>query len=68
MNKLNTIDWVALILVIIGGLNWLLVGLFGFNLVAAIFGDTAVISKIIYILVGLSSIYIIFILGKLQKK
>ena len=68
MNKLNTVDWVALILVIIGGLNWLLVGLFGFNLVAAIFGDTAVISKIIYILVGLSSIYIIFILGKLQKK
>ncbi|HMA77368.1 MAG TPA: DUF378 domain-containing protein [Candidatus Krumholzibacteriaceae bacterium] len=68
MKKLNTVDWITLILVIIGGLNWLLVGLFGFNLVAEIFGDTSVISKIIYILVGLSSIYIIFILGKLQKK
>ncbi|MDZ7860037.1 MAG: DUF378 domain-containing protein [Candidatus Krumholzibacteriota bacterium] len=72
MNKLNTLDWIALILVIIGGLNWFLVGISGFNLVAAIFGDTAadisIMSKIIYILVGLSAIYTIFILGKLQKK
>jgi len=36
--KLNTIDWIALILVIVGGLNWLLVGIFSFDLVAAIFG------------------------------
>ncbi|MFO7915299.1 MAG: DUF378 domain-containing protein [Candidatus Krumholzibacteriales bacterium] len=68
MNKLNVLDWIALILIIIGGLNWGLVGIFGFDLVAAIFGDMSLISKIIYILVGLSAIYTIFILGKLQKK
>jgi len=72
MNKLNTLDWIALILIIIGGLNWFLVGIFSWNLVAAIFGDTAtdisIISRIIYILVGLSAIYTIFMLGKLQKK
>jgi hypothetical protein len=68
MNKLNTLDWIALILIIVGGLNWLLVGIFSFDLVAGIFGDMSVISRIVYILVGLSAIYTIFILGKLQKK
>jgi len=68
MNKLNTLDWIALILIVIGGLNWGLVGIAGFDLVAAIFGDMSVISRIVYILVGLSAIYTIFILGKLQRK
>ncbi len=47
---------IAFILLIIGGLNWLLVA-FNFNLVSALFGEGSVISKIIYILVGLSAIY-----------
>jgi uncharacterized membrane protein YuzA (DUF378 family) len=49
-----------LLLVIVGGLNWLLVGLFQFDLVAAItgnsFGETSVISSLIYVLVGISAI------------
>ncbi len=68
MNKLSALDWIALILIIVGGLNWGLVGAFSFNLVAAIFGDMSALSRIIYILVGLSAIYAIFIVGKLQKK
>lgn len=47
---------VALILVIVGGLNWGLVGLLNFDLVATIFGDMSAISRIVYILVGLSAI------------
>ena len=48
----------TLLLVIIGGINWLLVGLFQIDLVAAIFGgQTALLSRIIYILVGLSALY-----------
>jgi uncharacterized protein len=51
---------VALLLVIVGGLNWLLVGLARFDLVAAItgsqFGETNLISSVVYILVGLSAI------------
>ncbi len=59
--RLTTVDWIALILVIIGGINWLLVGLFSFDLVAAIFGgQTAILARIIYILVGISAIYLIF--------
>lgn len=68
MAKLNVLDWIALILVIIGGLNWGLVGLFNFDLVAAIFGDMSVLSRIIYVLVCLSAIYLAVILPKLGKK
>ena len=49
----NPVDLIALILVIIGGLNWGLVGLLDFNLVDAIFGAGSTLSRIIYILVDL---------------
>ncbi len=68
MKKLSALDFIALILIIIGGLNWGLVGAFKFDLVAAIFGDMSIIARIVYILVGLSAIYGILILGKLGKK
>lgn len=53
----------ALTLVIIGAINWLLVGLFQFDLVAAIFGgQAAIISRIIYVVVGLAGLYCISLL------
>jgi len=67
MSKLNSLQWVALILIIVGGLNWGLVGLFDFDLVAAIFGMMSVLSRIVYILVGLSAIYTLAALGRLTK-
>jgi uncharacterized membrane protein YuzA (DUF378 family) len=63
--KLNTLDWLAMSLVIIGGLNWGLVGFFDFDLVAAIFGDMSGISRIVYALVGLSAVYMVAIVAKL---
>ena len=56
----NPVDWIALILVIIGGLNWGLVGLFNYDLVAAIFGAGSSLSRIVYILVGLAALYMIY--------
>ena len=56
----NPVDLIALILVIIGGLNWGLVGLLDFNLVDAIFGAGSPLSRIIYILVGLAALYMIY--------
>ena len=53
---MKTLYYIALTLVIIGALNWLLVGLFSFNLVDTLFGISSIISKIIYILVGVSGI------------
>jgi hypothetical protein len=68
MNKLNALDWIALILVLVGALNWGLVGFFSFDLVAVIFGDMSGISRVVYALVGLSAIYLLFVLPKLGKK
>lgn len=63
--KLNTVDWAALVLVIVGGVNWGLVGAFEFNLVDALFGDISTLSRIVYVLVGLSAVYLVFTATKL---
>lgn len=52
-------DSTALTLVIVGALNWALIGLFRFDLVAFIFGDMSWLSRVIYTLVGLGGIYLI---------
>jgi hypothetical protein len=51
---------IAWILLVVGGLNWGFVGIFDFDLVASIFGDMTMFSRIIYSLVGLSAIYMAF--------
>ena len=53
----NILDWLALVLLIIGGLNWGLVGLFGIDLVASIFGPGSMISRVIYIAVGVAGLW-----------
>jgi uncharacterized membrane protein YuzA (DUF378 family) len=55
INKLIIVT--ALVLLIIGGLNWGLVGLFNYNLVATLFGDGTFAARMIYILVGMAAIY-----------
>ena len=62
-------DTVSLILVIIGAINWGLIGLFQFDLVAWIFGgQTAVVSRIIYALVGLAGLWCITLLFRKNSK
>lgn len=68
MAKLNIADTVALILVIVGALNWGLIGVADFNLVTTIFGVGTVLSKIVYILVGLAAVYTAVIFAKLERK
>lgn len=65
MKKLDTIVWALLA---IGGLGLGLVGLFNFNLMATIFGDTSIISRLIYILVGLAAVYDIVFLKAIWKR
>jgi uncharacterized membrane protein YuzA (DUF378 family) len=62
--KVGFIGWLATILVIIGALNWGLVGLFSFDLVNAIFG-AGTLATIIYVLVGLSGLWMIFLATKM---
>lgn len=54
---MRTMDVIAAVLLVIGGLNWGLVGFFQFDLVAAIFGEMMPLSRIVYSLVGLAAIY-----------
>ena len=68
MRPLSVLDWVALVLVLIGALNWGLVGFFSFDLVAAIFGAMSAISRVIYALVGLAAIYLAVVSPSLTKK
>ena len=56
----TVLDWIALVLVIIGGLNWGLVGAGGWDLVQIIFGSVAWLARVIYILVGLSALYMLY--------
>lgn len=65
--KMSTLDWVATVLVVVGGLNWGLVGLFNYDLVANLFGGgdaTAMFARVIYVLVGLSALWMIMMVSK----
>jgi hypothetical protein len=54
---MKAVNVITLLLVIVGGVNWGLVGLFSFDLVAAIFGAGSTLSRLVYILVGLSALW-----------
>lgn len=60
--------WVAIVLVVIGALNWGLVGVFAVDLVAAAFGTLSPLSRIIYVLVALAGIYLLALaFGRLRQ-
>ena len=62
------LDRIALLLLIVGGVNWGLLGIFQFDLVAFIFGgQAAIISRIVYVLVGISAIWCISLFFKEQE-
>lgn len=54
---MKVLNWITFILVVVGGLNWGLIGFFGYDLITAIFGDMSGVSRTIFALVGLSAIY-----------
>ena len=54
---MKIIDKIALVLIIIGAINWGLIGFFKFDLVATIFGEMSVLSRIVYALVGISGLW-----------
>ena len=64
----NFLKYTALILVIIGALNWGLVGAFHFDLVAFLFGEMSLITRIIYIIIGICAILASFALYNCKKE
>ena len=65
---MNALKLITQILVIVGGLNWGLVGIFSFDLVAAIFGEMSAVSRVVYTLVGISAAYQLATLGSFTAK
>lgn len=63
---MKVLYYIALTLVIIGAINWLLIGLFSFDLVATIFGSMSVVSRIVYVLVGIAELISIGLYPKIN--
>jgi len=64
--KMSALDWVSFVLLVVGGLNWGLVGFFnGFNLVESIFGAGSTLTMIVYDLVGLSTLWTVWKMAKM---
>ena len=63
---MKTLNYTALILIIIGAINWLLIGLFKFNFVDSIFGELTFITRVIYALVGVAGIWAIAFFSKIK--
>jgi uncharacterized membrane protein YuzA (DUF378 family) len=65
---MRALDSIVALLLIVGGLNWGLVGVFNFDLVATIFGAGSVLSRIVYIVVGLCAIYWLVEWGAIRRR
>ena len=65
---MRTFDIVAAILLVVGGLNWGLVGFFNFDLVAALFGAGSSLSRVVYGLVGFAAIYQVVTIRAIQRR
>ena len=63
MAKKTAMEWAVFVLIVVGGLNWGLVGLFGLDVIQAIFGSVPILVKAIYVLVGLAALYKLYIVA-----
>lgn len=64
---MKALDYIALILVIVGAVNWGLIGFFKFDLVRVIFGDMSLVSRIIYAAIGICGLYALSFLGRIKN-
>ena len=64
--KSNGLDYTALVITIIGAVNWGLIGLFRFDLVAFLFGNLSWLSRIVYVLVGICGLYLFSLFGRIR--
>jgi uncharacterized membrane protein YuzA (DUF378 family) len=63
MKNLDILDWIALVLIIVGGLNWGMIALFNVDLVSTLFGTMTTVTRIVYGLVGIGALYSIYTLS-----
>ena len=64
---MKTIDYISLLIVIIGAINWGLIGIFQFDLIRVIFGNMSLVSRVIYTIVGICGLYSISYFGRISN-
>jgi len=64
---MKALDYIVMILIIVGAVNWGLIGFFGLDIVAFIFGSMSLISRILYAVIGVCGLYAISYLGRLNR-
>ncbi len=64
MKNQHLVSTIALVLLLIGGISWGLVGVFGFEIVSTVFGPDSPLTRIVYVLIGLSALYRIYLWSK----
>ena len=64
---MKTLDYIVLILVIIGTINWGLIGLLNFDLVRILFGNMTLLSRIVYVVIGVSGLYALSFFGRVTS-
>jgi uncharacterized protein len=67
-NAMSAVDYIAMALLVVGGLNWAMVGLFDVDVVATLFGAGSPASRVIYVLVGLAALYSIWTAAKMSRR
>jgi hypothetical protein len=67
ISAMTGIDYAAMVLMIIGGLNWAMVGLFDVDVVATLFGPGSPASRVVYVVIGLAALYSIYTATKLSR-
>lgn len=60
MKNFSAFDWIAIIVLAVGGLNWGMIGAFNIDLVSSLFGEMTTLTRVVYALVGLSAVYTLF--------
>lgn len=66
-SRLNALDWLSLVLMIIGGINWGLVGALDLDIVASLLGLGSMASRVVYMLVGLAALYGVILMARLGR-
>ena len=64
-SAMSALDYIAMALLIVGGLNWAMVGLFDVDMVAVLFAPGSALTRIVYVLVGLAALYSIYTMAKM---
>lgn len=66
-NQMKAAEWIPMLLLAVGGLNWGLIGLINFNLVSFLFGEMTTLTRLVYVVVGLCALYSLYLSSRISS-